>query len=235
MDVQVGATECLHAFPQHRRRPSTPRFPLIHDRLVRRTNSFCECALRQPQSGSQCDQHSIVVVRDRTHCRLWWPVPLRCLAIVATLESLNGFATGERDEFSECHSRAERRLQASILRRLSQRTDVYAIFVGQELHWKKPACRLLQSLRLGHDRTGGVRRPESQVRYVCSATPSRLANSTCDNFIWRRRRLTAFMAAHTMPCRAPPVKRLFAQRDQKGSEWVAKKYFWSPVSDRSEP
>ena len=55
---------------------------------------------------------------------------------------------------------------------------------------------------------GGVRRPESQVRYVCSATPSRVAKSTCDNSIWRRRRLRAFMASHTMPSRAQPVKRV---------------------------
>jgi hypothetical protein len=38
------------------------------------------------------------------------------------------------------------------------------------------------------------------------------------------------MAAHTMPCRAPPGKRHAIEH----REWVAKKYFWWPVSDRSE-
>ena len=61
---------------------------------------------------------------------------------VAALERLNGFATRERNELAEHHSRAERRLQTSILRRPSQRTHVDAIFVGQQLHRKQPARRL---------------------------------------------------------------------------------------------
>jgi hypothetical protein len=152
----------------------------------------------------------------------------------STLERLNGFATGERHELSERHSHAERRLQPSILRRLSQRPDVYVIFGRQLSHGQKAARRLLQSPRLRHDRTRrhATARIPGAVRLFGNAQTRRTFHLRQFHLETKAPERLHDCAHHAIPRQASEAGIRSTRSNSR--EWLAKKYFWWPVSDRSE-
>jgi len=64
-------TECLHASPEYRGRPTASRFPLIHDRFVRGTDALGEPALCQLEACPQGAEDAVEIVGHHTgrrHC-----------------------------------------------------------------------------------------------------------------------------------------------------------------------